>query len=117
MARPTKFKEEFIEQVGNLALLGLIDTEMAAFFGVTERTFNNWKNSHDEFFQSLKEGRLPADGKVARKLYTEAIGGNITAMIFWLKNRQPARWRDKPVEEFDEELPESIPVIIQDATA
>jgi len=27
-------------------------------------------------------------------LYKSAINGNITAQIFWLKNRAPKRWRD-----------------------
>jgi hypothetical protein len=33
---------------------------------------------------------------VIRGLYTRATAGNdTTAAIFWLKNRQPDRWRDR----------------------
>ena len=27
-------------------------------------------------------------------LYKNALAGNVTAQIFWLKNRRPAEWRD-----------------------
>ena len=33
---------------------------------------------------------------------------NITAQIFWLKNRRPDRWRDKPVETVNNEEPVKI---------
>ena len=47
--------------------------------------------------------------EVAKKLYTEALAGNVTAMIFWLKNRQPSKWRDKP-ELFDDDMPQAEPI-------
>jgi len=28
-------------------------------------------------------------------LFKSAISGNVTAQIFWLKNRAPDRWRDR----------------------
>lgn len=115
MGRPSKYKKEYAEQAYDLSLLGLVDKELATFFGVSEQTLNAWKKAHPEFLESLKKGKEPADGKVARKLYTEALAGNVTAMIFWLKNRQPAKWRDKP-EVFDDDapIPESIKVEIID---
>jgi hypothetical protein len=27
-------------------------------------------------------------------LYRNALAGNVTAQIFWLKNRRPSEWRD-----------------------
>ena len=36
-------------------------------------------------------------------LYKNAIDGNITAQIFWLKNRKPDKWREKPVETTDKD--------------
>ena len=30
------------------------------------------------------------------KKFKRVIPGDTTAMIFWLKNRKPAQWRDKP---------------------
>lgn len=118
--RPTAYLPAYVEQAQRLAMLGLTDIEMAEFFGVAERTFHGWKRVHPDFLQSIKEGKVGADSKVADALYQRALGyshpdvhisnyqGVITAtpitkhyppdpvsMIFWLKNRQPAKWRDK----------------------
>lgn len=121
--RPTKYRAEFAEQARRLALLGQTDVEMAAFFGVAERTLHYWKGAHRDFLQPLKAGKEEADALVAESLYRAAIGGgtitetkvqadadgnivgrtteikqlpaNTTAMIFWLKNRQPDKWRDR----------------------
>ena len=126
MARLTVFKEEYVKQAYRLCLLGATDKEMAVFFGVSEKSFNVWKNKHPELVQSLKRGKDEADAKVAQSLYRRAIGyehddveikvvavGNnmgsevqripvvkhyppdTTACIFWLKNRQKDKWRDK----------------------
>lgn len=118
--RPSKFKPEFIEQARKLCKLGATDRELADFFGVTEKTLNNWKLESDEFLQSLKSGKNEADDRVERSLFARAIGyehddldirvieGRIeqtpiikryppdtTAAIFWLKNRRKEEWRDK----------------------
>lgn len=44
---------------------------------------------------SIKEARLSADDLVETSLFQMALEGNHVAAIFWLKNRQPERWRDK----------------------
>ena len=118
--RPETFKPEYVEQARKLALLGLIDAEIANVFGVTERTFHNWKKSHPELFHSLKKGKMIADAEVSASLFERACGyshddvhisnyqGEITitpitkhyppdtaAAFIWLKNRQGKLWRDK----------------------
>ena len=98
--RPTKYKDEYAEQAYKLALLGATDKQMCEYFEVDERSFNNWKLKHFEFFQSLKKGKEIADFEVVKSLYKKACGDDKTppdtiACIFWLKNRQPDKWRDK----------------------
>ena len=110
----------FCEQVAKLAKLGATDKEMADFFEVSEQTLNTWKKEHPEFLESLKEGKEKADAEVADRLYQRAMGyshadvhisnyqGEVTltpitkhyppdptSAIFWLKNRQRDKWRDK----------------------
>lgn len=101
-----------LSQVEVTASLGLTDAEIAIILGISERTLNYWKKN-PEFLQSLKRGKLKADLKVTQSLYHKAIGykavdkhgnqidvpGDTTAMIFWLKNRQPDRWRDQQQQE------------------
>jgi hypothetical protein len=124
MARPSKFKQEYIEQARKLCKLGATDRELADFFEVTEKTLNNWKLESDEFLQSLKSGKDEADDRVERSLFARAVGyvhddidirvveGRIvetpivkhyppdtTAAIFWLKNRRKEEWRDRVTQE------------------
>lgn len=118
--RPSKFDGINQDKVRLLTLKGFTDKEMAEFFDVDERTWNRWKKAHEQFCQSLKDWKLEADTKVERSLYERALGyshdavhisssmGIITqtdiikhyppsevACIFWLKNRQPGKWREK----------------------
>lgn len=120
MARPTKYQEAYAEQARKLCLLGYTDAELADFFEVSETTINNWKHEFPKFLESIKKGKSFADADIVDNLYNRALGyttkekreektadgfkeveaekhvpGDVTAMIFWLKNRQPKLWRDK----------------------
>src|SRR5262249_27421300 len=44
--------------------------------------------------RALKRGREASDARVEESLYRNALAGNTTAQIFWLKNRRPSEWRD-----------------------
>lgn len=93
--RPTDYRAKFDEQARKLCLLGATDPEIADFFEVSLATIKNWKNAHPSFVAALKAGKMFADAEVAEKLYTKAINGDVTAQIFWLKNRRRQGWRDK----------------------
>lgn len=118
--RPTKYKTEYNYQAYKLCLLGHTDAELAEFFEVTESTINLWKLEYEDFSESIKRGKGIADADITESLYKRAMGyespdmdikmyeGQIietplvkyyppdtTAAIFWLKNRQPKKWRDK----------------------
>jgi hypothetical protein len=82
------------------AIAGLVeaDREIAIVLGVSERTLNTWKKNPD-FFQALKNGKIKLDVNVKNSLYKLAIGGNVTACIFWLKNRDREHWRDQQQQE------------------
>lgn len=129
--RPTDYREEYAEQAERLCKLGLTDAELAEFYEVDESTVNRWKLAHPEFCESIKKGKLLADANVAEKLYRRATGyshedvdikmyeGQIietplvkhyppdtVAAIFWLKNRQKGKWRDKHEVQVDEVNPQ-----------
>lgn len=112
-----------------LAREGLTEREMAQKLGIGQTTLTRWKSEHSEFRASLKGGKDEADFRVADSLYRRAIGydyeetemvvtskdgetkparvrkvkkhvaPDVTACIFWLKNRQPEKWRDKVQQE------------------
>lgn len=118
--RPTKYQEAFNKQAFKLCLLGSSNKELAHFFEVNEDTIYEWIKTYPEFSEALKKGKDEADANVANRLYKRALGyshkeddikvvdkqivitptkkhypPDTTAAIFWLKNRQSQKWRDK----------------------
>jgi len=116
----SKYKQAYNQQAYRLCLLGATDKHLADFFGTSEQTINNWKISYDDFFESIKVGKMMADANVAESLYNRSIGyshphthvsvientvvlteltkhypPDTKAAFTWLKNRQPTLWRDK----------------------
>lgn len=126
----SKFNKQIEAVITNLAGLGYTDVQLSGIIGVTEKTLNNWKHKHPNFFQSLKEAKSKVDSEVEASLLKRAKGyteienrafvnkaGNLikyqnqkcyppseVACIFWLKNRQPEKWRDKVEGDFTHTL-------------
>jgi len=140
--RPSKYRDEFPEQARKLCLLGAKDSDLAKFFEVTESTLNEWKKVYPKFSESLKAGKELADAVIADSLfqrakgyshkavkimvvdkvvvheeYTEHYPPDPTSMIFWLKNRRPDLWRDKPDPDSSDApvLPVKVVVQVEDA--
>jgi hypothetical protein len=118
--RPTEYRQEYDDLVFRLCLLGAKDTEIAEILGVSEVTLNAWKTQHPDFLKSMTAGKHEADAAIAHSLYHRAKGyshaavkilqdkgspvivpytehypPDTAAASLWLRNRQPARWRDK----------------------
>lgn len=74
---------------------GLSDEDIAHNCGISRKTLYEWKNSYSDIRDALKTSKDAADAIIENALYEKAKKGDVTAMIFWLKNRQPERWRDK----------------------
>ena len=117
--RPSPF-ESLKRVMRELYLHGKTDKEVADLLNIDESTITKWKQKNSEFFTSLKDWKAEADEKVVKSLYERACGyehpedkifvsegipiivpttkkypPDPTSMIFWLKNRQPDKWRDK----------------------
>lgn len=84
---------------------GLTDEEIAEKMGITVRTLYRWQKTDvadadgkitHPIKDALKKGKELPDAKVEQSLLNKALSGDVTAMIFWLKNRRPDKWRDKP---------------------
>jgi hypothetical protein len=135
MGRPSKYKADFAKQAQKLSELGATDQELADFFEIEVRTLYRWKHDYEEFCQALKTGKEIADDRVERSLYQRAIGyeqeevkifmpsgaenpvyapfrakvaPDVTAAIFWLKNRRRGEWQDvnKTEHGFSEDMSE-----------
>jgi len=128
--RPSKFNTINLDKLKFLVeQKGFTDRDLAVFFDINVDTLFEWKKKHPEFSESLKDWKKSADERVERSLYERACGyshhseevfcafGKVTrvktikhyppsevACIFWLKNRQPDRWREKVYPEQSEEF-------------
>nr|DAP53554.1 MAG TPA: terminase small subunit [Caudoviricetes sp.] len=87
-----------LELVKMWARSGLTDAEIAKNLDISLDRFYYYKKHISEFWESLKENKDIADLNVEGALYKAAMSGNVTAMIFWLKNRKGTKWREKPEE-------------------
>lgn len=75
---------------------GLIEEQIAHNMGIGLSTLGEYKKKYKEISDALKKGKEVADFMVENALFKSAMEGNTTAQIFWLKNRRPSKWRDKP---------------------
>ncbi len=137
--RPSLYNPEIHpKKAGDLALMGKTGPEIAKALGVDEDTLIRWRKEYPEFAGAIKECKDQADSKVVASLYQRACGyeytekrvtenpdgsqitqntvkqvaPDVTAQIFWLKNRQSKDWRDKhDVEHAGEIKTGSTPLI------
>lgn len=120
--RPGIYSDSFPELARRLALIGMSDEEMAKIFDVAVSTLYRWDETYPNFREARAKGGVHADGAVVARLYHRAIGysheavkifmpagaeepvyapyiehvpPDTQAMIWWLKNRQKDKWKDK----------------------
>jgi hypothetical protein len=78
--------------VTTLSACGTRHALIARHLQIDEKTLKK------HFRKELSRGREDANAMVARSLFSAAVGGNITAAIFWLKTR--AGWKETQINEF-----------------
>ncbi len=119
--------------IRQMALCGLTNREMALILDTSETTFTRrLKEQHDtasavgeeSILDALNRARECADAEVTEALFRRAVGcrigktvlpPDVTACIFWLKNRQPERWRDLQKAEITAQIkkPPSLNIVIE----
>lgn len=117
-------EEENLKRLTEWGKKGLTNRQIANNMGINERTLYGWLNRYKELSDSLRAGKELADKEIENSLYKRALGyevqeekiyieeikgvikkrkeitkkhipGNVTAQIFWLKNRDRKSWRNK----------------------
>ena len=93
----SKFEEikEKFPLIEGWAKEGLTDEQISRNLGISKVTFYKYKASCSELNELLKRSKEVVDYEVENALYKSAMSGNVSAMIFWLKNRRPDKWRDR----------------------
>jgi len=82
---------------------GLTDGQIASNMNISRSTLNEWKKKYSDISDTLKKGKEIVDYEVENALLQSALKGNVTAQIFWLKNRKPNEWREKREVEINNE--------------
>lgn len=111
---------------------GLTEEQIAENVGVSRSTLSEWKKKYPDISDTLKRGKEVVDRQVESAMLKRALGyeydevkekyecgiltektitrkaviPDTTAQIFWLKNRKPEAWRDKPIADQSEEQPD-----------
>ena len=110
--------------------------------GIRRQTLYDWMNRFPVIFDTLKNGKAPVDIEVENALLKNAMGydyeetiteieelaggkqkkhvrkikkhkpPDTTAQIFWLKNRRPDKWRDKPITAEDTSTMEKLDAML-----
>ena len=101
---------------------GLTDEQIAHNMGINKSTLCDYKNKYSQISDALKKGKEVVDYEVENTLLKRALGYNyqetkveksdkdgtkiiqtikhvpadVTAIIYWLKNRRRGKWCDKP---------------------
>jgi len=119
---------------------GLTDEQVAHNMGINPATLYRYKNDFPKICEALKKGKEVVDIQVENALLKRALGydyqeerieksekdgtkiiqtlkhipPDTTAQIFWLKNRRPDKWRDKPDVPGDSDALKKARAILED---
>lgn len=74
---------------------GLTMEQIAHNMGIARKTLYEWQGKNSDICDAIKKNKEVVDFEVENALYKNAMQGNVTAQIFWLKNRRKERWREK----------------------
>ena len=118
---------------------GLTDEQIAGNIGINTSTLYDWKNKFPKISEALKNGKEVVDIQVENALLKRALGydfqetrveksdkdgtkiiqilkhipADTTAQIFWLKNRRPDKWRDKPEIPGDSDMLKKVKELLE----
>ena len=85
---------QVLDQIELHAGLGFNMEQIATVIGLKSSTLYRKQSLFREIEERIKKGRLSAIGKVSNALFDSALSGNVTAQIFYLKNRAPEMYQD-----------------------
>lgn len=110
---------EMLHEAKELGRMAATEFEICEFWNINPVTLYSWRARDAAFDSALQHGKDVADKRVERALYARAMGysyrseeikvvegtvvrvpvikhepPNMTALVFWLKNRQRETWRD-----------------------
>ncbi|EKQ57220.1 MULTISPECIES: hypothetical protein [unclassified Clostridium] len=115
------FDDKKLEDVKSLTKEGLTESELAKKLNISLKTLNEWKEIYPDLMRVIEESHEYYDDKVEQALLKRALGyeyeeteivaskdgktskakkikkevpPDTNAIIFWLRNRNPKKWRN-----------------------
>ena len=89
--KPRVLTDDEITDVRKLAAV-LTYEQLADFFGIAQRTFDNIRERQPEVNAAYKSARADVIAKVGNSLIQDALDGDTTSRIFFLKTQ--GGWRE-----------------------
>lgn len=77
-----KFIEAYKTTNGNI-------TDSASIAGIERKTYYNWLEADENFAMSILDSEADLNDSIRQVLIEKAGAGDMTAVIFYLKNRHP----------------------------
>ena len=77
------------------AVTGLTKEQISKNMGISRSLLYEWTDKSPEIAEALRVGTQEADSIIVNALYEKAKAGDMTGIIFWLKNRMSDKWRDR----------------------
>ena len=84
-----------LAKIVQLGSQGLTSGQIARCLGVSWSTIDRRWKENAEIEEAIKKGEALGVEKISNALMTSARDGNVTAQIFYLKNRAPDQWADR----------------------
>lgn len=123
MARKSRYQTNilpYLNEIEKLVEKGYTELSIAKHYGVSEQTFNTYKNKHPELKAALKRGRSTVESLVRSAMLELALGGyktetkdtpkglvetvkyyppNLPACLQILRNYKTSEWKEISDEE------------------
>jgi hypothetical protein len=88
--KKSKFIEAYKQTNGNI-------TDSAAVAGIARATYYNWLEADKDFAMEVLDSEANLNDEIRQVLISKAADGDMTAVIFYLKNRHPDfKQREQP---------------------
>jgi len=113
--RTTKKKQKFLENFDNL--IGIISTTCKRI-GIDRKTYYNWMKDDEDFVKKVEKVKEQQVSMVEDRLMRAILKDNITAIIFYLKNKHPeyiSKFLFKGKVETERKISEEEKLLIREA--
>ncbi len=91
MSAKIELTEKQIAEIETLAVF-LTQDQIADYLGISKRTFNNLREKDEQIEINYRKGKARGIAKIANGLFQQAVNGNTTAAMFYLKTQ--AGWKE-----------------------